>query len=84
MRSSMKPVLYQDFPPTHADFLQNCISNHETISNRPSFRVIRALVATQSMFDKYTVEFNTLFLTLFPFFLSFSFYTSSVVFVFDM
>ena len=39
------------FFPTHADFcIHKCISNHET-SNPPSFRVIRALIASQSTFE---------------------------------
>ena len=40
------------FFPTHAYFFNGkCISKHETISNPPSFREIRALIASQSTFE---------------------------------
>ena len=40
------------FSPTHADFLlQKCISSHET-KHIASFQVIRALIASQSTFEK--------------------------------
>ena len=36
----------------HADFLRKCISNHEyDISNPPSLRAIRALIASKSTFE---------------------------------
>ena len=52
MRSSMKPALNRDFFfLADADFVQKCISNHET-NNLSSFSAIRALIASQSMFGK--------------------------------
>ena len=39
------------FSPNMLICLQKCISNHETISNPPSFSAIRALIASQSMFE---------------------------------
>ena len=46
----MKPALYQDFVPHMLIFLQKCISIMK-LSNPPSFRAIRALIASQSTFE---------------------------------
>ena len=61
MRSWMKPALYQDLLPHMLILLQKCISNHETISNAPSFRVIRALIASQSTFEIYSLFLTFLY-----------------------
>ena len=49
----MKPALYQDFFPTHADFFDFYRNSFliMKISKPPSFRVIQALIASQSMFE---------------------------------
>ena len=49
------------------------------LSNPPSFRAIRALSASQSTFEIYTVDFQ-LFISYFLIVFFISFYTSSVVF----
>ena len=38
LRSSKKPALYQDFFPTHADFLRKCISNHDETKQSSKFQ----------------------------------------------
>ena len=43
--------LCQHFFPQTLIFLQKWMSNDETISNLPSFRAIRALIASQSTFE---------------------------------
>ena len=47
MRSPIKPALYHDSFQQKPISLQKCISNRETISKLPSFRAIRALIASQ-------------------------------------
>ena len=54
----------------HDFFLQKYISNHETINKPPSFRVIRALFASQSTFE---IIYKCL-LTTFYFLLSYGFF----------
>ena len=51
MRSSMKPADYQDFFPTHADFFYRNAFLIMKLSKLPSFKVIRALIASQSTFE---------------------------------
>ena len=58
MRSSMKHALYQDFFPTHADFFYGNAFLIIKLSKPPRFRVIRALIASQSTFEKLNFLFD--------------------------
>ena len=78
MRSSMMPALYRDFSP-HLFFYT--VFHILKLSNIPSFRAIRALIASQSSLKNKLVHATVYFLTFLLLFVS---HFTQVLECFDM
>ena len=71
MRSSTKPALYLDSFPTYADFFYRNAFIIMKLSHLPSFRAIRALIASQSTFDNKLLHATFYFLNFLLLFVSY-------------